>query len=85
MDRYEAAIEPFTKGRGIDWEVQIEEVDVSTSLPILLAYLSTGCGLENPASSLERERHKSTVARYRGRKRMEGPEQSSAVLVECGG
>ena len=29
MDRYEQALEPFTKGRGIDWEVQIEECDVS--------------------------------------------------------
>ncbi|KIM79868.1 hypothetical protein PILCRDRAFT_823055 [Piloderma croceum F 1598] len=27
MDRYEQALEPFTKGRGIDWEVQIEECD----------------------------------------------------------
>ena len=29
MDRYEASIEPFTKGRGIDWEIQISECDVS--------------------------------------------------------
>ena len=29
MDRYEAAIEPWTKGRGIDWEIQISELDVS--------------------------------------------------------
>jgi len=27
MDVYEKALEPFTKGRGIDWEVQIEECD----------------------------------------------------------
>ncbi|KAJ7674042.1 putative oxalocrotonate tautomerase [Mycena polygramma] len=27
MDRYEKALEPFTKGRGIDWEVQINDVD----------------------------------------------------------
>jgi hypothetical protein len=31
MDVYEKALEPFTKGRGIDWEVQIEECDVSYS------------------------------------------------------
>lgn len=30
MDLYEKALEPFTKGRGIDWEIQIEECDVST-------------------------------------------------------
>jgi hypothetical protein len=29
MDRYEKALDPFTKGRGIDWEVQVEECDVS--------------------------------------------------------
>jgi len=27
MDRYEKALDPFTKGRGIDWEVQVEECD----------------------------------------------------------
>ncbi|KZP19409.1 hypothetical protein FIBSPDRAFT_862854 [Athelia psychrophila] len=27
MDRYEAALAPWTKGRGIDWEVQITEDD----------------------------------------------------------
>jgi len=27
MDMYEAAIAPWTKGRGIDWEVQISEED----------------------------------------------------------
>ncbi|KAF8206034.1 putative oxalocrotonate tautomerase [Mycena galopus ATCC 62051] len=27
MDRYEKALEPFTKGRGIDWEVQITDAD----------------------------------------------------------
>ncbi|KAJ6590855.1 putative oxalocrotonate tautomerase [Mycena sp. CBHHK59/15] len=29
MDRYEKVLEPFTRGRGIDWEVQISDVDVS--------------------------------------------------------
>lgn len=29
MDLYEKALEPFTKDRGIDWEIQIEECDVS--------------------------------------------------------
>lgn len=29
MDLYEKALGPFTKGRGIDWEIQIEECDVS--------------------------------------------------------
>lgn len=28
MDRYEKALEPFTKARGIDWEVQITDADV---------------------------------------------------------
>ncbi|KAJ6480311.1 putative oxalocrotonate tautomerase [Mycena sanguinolenta] len=27
MDRYEQALEPFTIGRGIDWEVQINDAD----------------------------------------------------------
>ncbi|KAJ6531416.1 putative oxalocrotonate tautomerase [Mycena vulgaris] len=27
MDRYEQALEPFTKGRGIDWEVQVADAD----------------------------------------------------------
>ncbi|KAK0450518.1 putative oxalocrotonate tautomerase enzyme-domain-containing protein [Desarmillaria tabescens] len=27
MQRYEKAIEPFTKGRGIRWEIQITEMD----------------------------------------------------------
>ncbi|KAJ7763177.1 putative oxalocrotonate tautomerase [Mycena maculata] len=27
MDRYERALEPFTKSRGIDWEVQINDAD----------------------------------------------------------
>ncbi|KAF7378100.1 Tautomerase-3 domain-containing protein [Mycena sanguinolenta] len=27
MDRYEKALEPFTKGRGIDWEVQVNDAD----------------------------------------------------------
>lgn len=29
MDKYEESIAPFTKGRGIDWEIQISECDVS--------------------------------------------------------
>ncbi|KAJ7438129.1 putative oxalocrotonate tautomerase [Mycena galericulata] len=33
MDRYEQALEPFTKGRGIDWEVQITDADVGFFLP----------------------------------------------------
>jgi hypothetical protein len=28
MDRYETALEPFTKARGIDWEIQIVDCDV---------------------------------------------------------
>jgi hypothetical protein len=28
MDRYETALAPFTKARGIDWEVQITDCDV---------------------------------------------------------
>jgi len=27
MDRYEKALEPFTKGRAIDWEIQVEDCD----------------------------------------------------------
>ncbi|KAJ7176709.1 putative oxalocrotonate tautomerase [Mycena filopes] len=29
MDRYEKALQPFTAGRGIDWEVQVMVNDVS--------------------------------------------------------
>lgn len=29
MDRYEAAIAPWTKGRNLDWEIQVEVADVS--------------------------------------------------------
>ena len=32
MDIYEKALAPFTKDRGIDWEVQIEDCDVSYSV-----------------------------------------------------
>ncbi|KAJ7457295.1 putative oxalocrotonate tautomerase [Mycena galericulata] len=28
MDHYEKAIEPFTKSRGIDWEIQVTDCDV---------------------------------------------------------
>lgn len=28
MDKYEATIEPWTKARGIDWEIQAEDADV---------------------------------------------------------
>ncbi|KAJ7249767.1 putative oxalocrotonate tautomerase [Mycena haematopus] len=28
MDRYETALAPFTKARGVDWEVQITDCDV---------------------------------------------------------
>lgn len=28
MDRYETALVPFTKARGVDWEVQITDCDV---------------------------------------------------------
>ncbi|KAJ7430605.1 putative oxalocrotonate tautomerase [Mycena galericulata] len=30
MDRYEKALEPFTKARGIDWEVQVVDCDVGS-------------------------------------------------------
>ncbi|KAF8158639.1 putative oxalocrotonate tautomerase enzyme-domain-containing protein [Mycena galopus ATCC 62051] len=33
MDRYEATLVPFTKGRGIDWKVQITKCDVRTHSP----------------------------------------------------
>ncbi|KAJ7438117.1 putative oxalocrotonate tautomerase [Mycena galericulata] len=33
MDRYEKALEPFTKGRGINWEVQVTDADVGLFLP----------------------------------------------------
>ncbi|KAF8158648.1 putative oxalocrotonate tautomerase [Mycena galopus ATCC 62051] len=33
MDRYEAALVPFTKGRGMYWEVQITNCDVCTHPP----------------------------------------------------
>ncbi|KAJ7171275.1 putative oxalocrotonate tautomerase [Mycena filopes] len=34
MDRYEKAIAPWTKERGINWEVTVMDTDVSTSLLI---------------------------------------------------
>jgi hypothetical protein len=39
MDEYEKALEPFTKGRGIDWEVQMEECDVSLQIVPFLVHL----------------------------------------------
>lgn len=30
IDAYERAISPWTKGKGIDWEIQIEENNVSS-------------------------------------------------------
>ncbi|KAJ7635249.1 putative oxalocrotonate tautomerase [Roridomyces roridus] len=33
MERYEKAIQPFTKERGIEWEVQVVDCDVRESLP----------------------------------------------------
>ncbi|KAF8125538.1 putative oxalocrotonate tautomerase [Mycena galopus ATCC 62051] len=33
MDHYEAALVSFTKGRGIDWEVQITNCDMRTHSP----------------------------------------------------
>ncbi|KAJ7247034.1 hypothetical protein C8J57DRAFT_1081243, partial [Mycena rebaudengoi] len=27
MDRYEQVLAPFTRGRGLDWEVQVSECD----------------------------------------------------------
>jgi len=32
MGRYEKALEPFTKGRGIDWEIQVQDCDVSLQI-----------------------------------------------------
>lgn len=29
MDHYEEVLAPWTKGRGIDWEIQLSEDDVS--------------------------------------------------------
>jgi len=29
MDKYEAAIAPWTQGKGLDWEIQISNTDVS--------------------------------------------------------
>ena len=52
MNRYEASIEPFTKGRGIDWEVQISECDVSVQSLVTYA---TDIFLHLPACFVERE------------------------------
>ncbi len=35
MKKYEKALEPFIKARGADWEIQIAEMDVSTSIFVL--------------------------------------------------
>ena len=39
MDRYEKAIEPFTKGRGVDWEIQVEGCDVSLQAAPFVVHL----------------------------------------------
>ena len=80
MDRYEKAIEPFTKGRGVDWEVQVEDCDVSLQLLIFWSICTTDRA-PRAASFLERERYKSAVAKYKGGEGMEGAEQTCAVLL----
>ncbi|KAJ7586911.1 hypothetical protein C8J56DRAFT_787250, partial [Mycena floridula] len=46
MDRYEAALAPFTKDKGVDWEVQIAEHD---------AILWNENGMAPPLSGTEEE------------------------------
>lgn len=41
MNRYEKALEPFTKGRGIDWEVQVQDVDVSPQFALFWSISTT--------------------------------------------
>ncbi|KAJ6464963.1 putative oxalocrotonate tautomerase [Mycena sanguinolenta] len=40
MDRYETALAPFTKARGIDWEVQITDCDVRASSKLFSSHSS---------------------------------------------
>ncbi|KAJ6531397.1 putative oxalocrotonate tautomerase enzyme-domain-containing protein [Mycena vulgaris] len=62
MDRYEAALAPFTKGRGIDWEVQITDADVRR-YPFH-ADANNRLTFNFAAHAVERERHGASPAGY---------------------
>ncbi|ESK90080.1 4-oxalocrotonate tautomerase [Moniliophthora roreri MCA 2997] len=55
MDKYEKAIEPWTKGKGIDWEVQIANMDVSNTYSGLQTTPHDSIHLALWAGILERE------------------------------
>ncbi|KAJ7708220.1 putative oxalocrotonate tautomerase enzyme-domain-containing protein [Mycena rosella] len=77
MDRYEHALEPFTKGRGIDWEVQITDADVRHYL--LCPYRILISAFNFAAHTLERERNGSTPGRHGGRTYLETGEPGSTA------
>jgi hypothetical protein len=64
MDRYEEALKPFTQGRGIDWEVQVNDADVRNyTYPWLPLKFLTSSKIPI-AHPLEREWHGPAAAGY---------------------
>ncbi|KAF7358211.1 Tautomerase-3 domain-containing protein [Mycena venus] len=70
MDRYEKVLEPFTKARGIDWEVQIVDCDR------LLLNLN---GMALPEENTEEERIWKSENRAVSREEMEAMKVHAAV------
>ncbi|KAJ7501752.1 hypothetical protein B0H11DRAFT_2368476 [Mycena galericulata] len=70
MDRYEKALEPFTKARGIDWEVQVVDCDR------LLLNLN---GMALPEENTEEERIWKSENRAVPREEMEALKVHGAV------
>ncbi|KAJ7201200.1 putative oxalocrotonate tautomerase [Mycena haematopus] len=70
MDRYEKALEPFTKGRGIDWEVQITDADRT---------LWNENGMAPPLPDTEEERI------WKQENRAVSPEEMEALKTRGGG
>ncbi|KAJ6592613.1 putative oxalocrotonate tautomerase [Mycena capillaripes] len=70
MDRYEKALEPFTKARGIDWEVQVVDCDR------LLLNLN---GMALPEENTEEERIWKSENRAVPREEMEALKVHAAV------
>jgi len=64
MDTYEKALEPFTKGRSVDWEVQIEECDVGLFVAFLPHLTSDYLQNRHTANTVERERYKPAVTKH---------------------
>ncbi|KAJ6526818.1 putative oxalocrotonate tautomerase enzyme-domain-containing protein [Mycena capillaripes] len=74
MDRYEIALAPFTKARGIDSEVQVVDCDVGRHcllLVTLFLFLTNAI-----AVALEHQWNGAAAGKYRGGKDLEAGEQS---------